>query len=165
MFSSGLEIKKKDINNFQIIFKNLTIIDKNLHCCEISNLLDNHFHLLWSLQRKVHESTWVENVLRKSELKNYLNVSGEIIVSIDVYRFENHHGFKLEDELHKLLLKSITKPSNPTCAYSQRRKNFYIKCKWIALFCCDFLLLQTNIYVIVTNIYTFDDNVVEFYWR
>lgn len=60
-------------------------------------------------------------------VEDYLNVPWEIIVGIDVYRFEDHHGFKLKDELHEVLLESVSKPSNPTCACSQWRRNFHYK--------------------------------------
>lgn len=78
-------------------------------------------------------------------VEDYLYVPWEIIVGINVYRFEHHYGFKLEDELHEVLLESVTKPSNPARACSKRRRNFYTKRNELHLLCCGSLLQQTNI--------------------
>lgn len=51
--------------------------------------------------------------------QDYLHVPREIIVGIDVHRFEDHRGFKLEDELDEVLLEGVAKPGDPAGACNQ----------------------------------------------
>lgn len=62
---------------------------------------------------KVHET------LDKKQIEDYLDIHWEIIIGIDVYRFEDQRCLKLEDKFHVVLLEGVTKPSNPTRACSQ----------------------------------------------
>lgn len=54
--------------------------------------------------------------LMKTRKNSYLNISGEVVVGVNVHAVEDFEAIKVENELHEILGKIVSHPRDPASA-------------------------------------------------